>query len=167
MESRLDRTLGAVELTAAGLLAVITALSFAVVVLRYAFNVAVPDGFDFARNMLGVMIFWGIALASWRNDHIAVDLVWSAAGPRLRRALDVANGVIMLGCMAVFCWMMARKVLSTQASGLVTSDLRWPVWPYYLFAWLGLAAAVVLLALRVVRLATGRAVASVDPGFRD
>ncbi len=84
--SLVARLIGAMELFAAWLLAAITALTFTSVILRYAFNWSIPDSFDVGRNLLGIAIFWGIALAAYRGEHITVDLLWGALGPRARRA---------------------------------------------------------------------------------
>ena len=78
-----------IEVTAAGFLAVVTLLTFVSVILRYFFAWAIPDSYDFTRLLLGILIFWGMAVASYRGDHITVDLLWSAAPPKVQRAMDV------------------------------------------------------------------------------
>ena len=147
----IDRWIGAMELFAAWLLAAITALTFISVVLRYAFNWSIPDAFDIGRNLLGVAIFWGIALAAYRGEHITVDLLWSALGPRARRAMDAFAGTLALLCLAVFMWAMADKVLSTYRDNVLTFDLHLPVWIFYAVAWIGLALCIPLLLLRLWR----------------
>jgi hypothetical protein len=54
--------------------------------------------------------------------------------------------------MATFTVMMATKVWNTRLDNVQTFDLRLPVWPYYLIAWVGLAAAILLLIVRTFRL---------------
>jgi hypothetical protein len=44
------------------------------------------------------------------------------------------------------------KVISTRDANLQTFDLRLPVWPFFLVAWIGDAAAVLLIAVRTYRL---------------
>jgi len=148
----LDRIVGVFESAAGAFLAVVTALTFVSVVLRYAFNWGIPDAFDISRNLLGIVIFWGIGVAGHRGDHITVDLLWGAFGPRLRRAIDIFASILSLGGIAVFAWMMADKVLTTRADNVLTFDLHIPVWPFFLVAWIGLVLAVLLLLLRLVRL---------------
>ena len=150
--SPVDRFIDAIEVTAAGFLAIVTLLTFVSVILRYFFSWAVPDSYDFTRLLLGILIFWGMAVASYRGDHITVDLLWSAVPPWARRAMDVFAAVVILIAMATFTWMFAQKVIGTRADHVGTFDLRQPVWIYYLIAWVGLAASVLLLMLRTVRL---------------
>jgi TRAP-type C4-dicarboxylate transport system permease small subunit len=147
-----DRFIDLIEVTAAGFLAVVTLLTFVSVFLRYFFSWAIPDSYDITRLLLGILIFWGMAVASYRGDHITVDLLWSAAPPWARRGMDIFSALITLVGMATFTWMFAEKVINTRADHVLTFDLRQPVWIYYFVAWVGLAAAVLLLVLRTLRL---------------
>src|SRR5690606_9002401 len=83
------RLIDGIELTAAIFLAAVTILTFAAVMSRYLFSYGIPDSYDISSLLLGVLIFWGIAVASYRGDHITVDLLWSSVGPRARRAIDL------------------------------------------------------------------------------
>jgi TRAP-type transport system small permease protein len=147
-----DRFIDLIEVTAAGFLAVVTLLTFVSVILRYFFSWAIPDSYDVTRLLLGILIFWGMAVASYRGDHITVDLLYSAAHRNVQRAMDVFAALVTLVAMSTFTWMMAEKVLDTRSDHVGTFDLREPVWIYYLIAWLGLASSIVLLIARTVRL---------------
>jgi TRAP-type C4-dicarboxylate transport system permease small subunit len=151
-QSPVDRFIDTIEVTAAGFLAVVTLLTFVSVLLRYFFAWSIPDSYDFTRLLLGIVIFWGIAVASYRGDHISVDLLWSASPPWAKRAMDIFAALVTLIAMAAFTWMFAIKVLGTRADNVGTFDLRQPVWIYYAIAWIGLGSAVLLLVVRTVRL---------------
>jgi TRAP-type C4-dicarboxylate transport system permease small subunit len=151
---RLDTFVDGIERMAAIFLAVITALMFVSVFLRYLFSWSIPDSYDFMRLMLGVVILWGLASVSYRGEHITVDLLWGLLPRAARRALDVFANAVTLVAIGFFAWMMGSKVLSTRTDNVLTYDLQHPVWVYYLVAWIGLAAAVLLLAVRLVRLVT-------------
>jgi TRAP-type C4-dicarboxylate transport system permease small subunit len=117
------------------------------------FGFAIPDSFDISRLMLAVTIFWGIASTGYRNQHIQVDILWQTFGPRGRRGIDLVATGISLAFLGLFAWMLvAAKVPDSVRSGEATFDLRLPVWPFHLLAALGIVFAVVLLAVRVVRL---------------
>jgi TRAP-type C4-dicarboxylate transport system permease small subunit len=150
--SRLDRIIDAIELTAAGFLAVVTVNVFIAVILRYFFATGLPDSYDFGRLFLGILIFWGIAVANYRGDHITVDLVWGVCGPGLKRIMDIFAGLVSLGAMAVLTWMVGGKVISTYFDNVQTFDLNLPVWKFYLVAWIGIATSIVLLIVRTTRL---------------
>jgi TRAP-type C4-dicarboxylate transport system permease small subunit len=122
------------------------------VILRYFFSWAIPDSYDITRLLLGILIFWGMAVASYRGDHITVDLLWTSVPPWAQRAMDVFSALVTLVGMTAFTWMFAEKVIDMRANHIGTFDLREPVWVYYLVAWIGLASAVLLLILRTLRL---------------
>lgn len=150
-----QRVVAAVENTAAALLFVVTVLSFSAVVARYVFNTGIPDAFDGARYLLGAVIFWGIASASHRGDHITMDAVWAISGPRMRWAIDVfANAVVATG-LGFLLWKFSIKVVDTWNSNHGTVDLDLPVAAFYALAWVGLVAAFVFAAARLVRIMRG------------
>jgi TRAP-type C4-dicarboxylate transport system permease small subunit len=125
---------------------------FISVMLRYFFGFTIPDAYDFGQLLLGILIFWGIAATSYRGTHITVDLIWANVGPTWQRVIDVFATLVLLFIVSVQTYTLYDKVVSTYASNLLTFDLRLPVWPFYLVAWLGDVAAVLLIALRTYRL---------------
>jgi TRAP-type C4-dicarboxylate transport system permease small subunit len=150
--SPVDKFIDLIEVTAAGFLAVVTLLTFVSVILRYFFSWGIPDAYDVTSLLLGILIFWGMAVASYRGDHITVDLLWGAMPPLVQRTMDVFAALVTLIGMITFTWMFAEKVINIRAAHIGTFDLRQPVWIYYFVAWIGLASAVLLLVLRTLRL---------------
>jgi TRAP-type transport system small permease protein len=146
-----DRFIDGIELTAAAFLAAVTALIFVSVFLRYIFIWSIPDSYDLSSLGLGILIFWGIASASYRGEHISVDLLYGAMPPRIQRAMVLFADLVTLICLIVFTWMVAIKVLNTRADNVSTFDLRQPIWFYYFIAWIGLAAAIALMVVRTLR----------------
>ncbi len=125
---------------------------FVAVVLRKFFDTSIPDAYDFGRMLLGILIFWGIAATSYRGGHITVDLVWTAAGPRMKRAIDVFATLVLLFVVAVQTIMLFDKVRGTYVDNVQTYDLNIPTWPFYAVAWAGDVCAVLLIAIRTYRL---------------
>ncbi len=125
---------------------------FLSVLLRKFFSTSIPDSYDFGRLLLGVLIFWGIAATSYRGGHITVDLVWSAAGPRMKRAIDVFATLVLLFVVTVQTIMLFDKVRLTYVDNVQTYDLNLPTWPLFAVAWAGDVCAVVLIAIRTWRL---------------
>ena len=150
--SRMDRFIDAIEMVAAIFVGIVAADIFVSVALRKFFNTAIPDSYDFGRLLLGVLIFWGIAATSYRGGHITVDLVWSSAGPRMKRFIDVFATLVLLFVVIVQTVMLFDKVRSTYIDHVLTFDLNLPTWPLAAVAWAGDACAVVLIAIRAWRL---------------
>src|SRR5579885_1488319 len=148
----MDRFIDGIELIAAFFVGVVALDIFASVLLRYFFSVQIPDAYDFGRLLLGILIFWGIAATSYRGTHITVDLVWANASPRWQRIIDVFATSVLLFVVTVQTYTLFDKVRGTYADHVLTFDLRLPVWPFYLAAWIGDVSAVLLIAVRTYRL---------------
>src|SRR6516162_1157727 len=148
----MDRFINGIEWLAAIFVGIVAADIFISVLLRKLFSVSIPDSYDFGRLLLGILIFWGIAATSYRGAHITVDLVWSAAGPRMKQAIDIFATLVLLGVVTVQTGTLFDKVMTTRADHVLTYDLNLPVWPFFLVAWLGDISAVLLIAIRTYRL---------------
>ena len=150
--NRMDRFIDTIELIAAAFVGIVAADTFISVLLRYFFSMSIPDGYDFGRLLLGILIFWGIAATSYRGTHITVDLLYSAVGPRLQRAMDVFATLVLLFVVTVQTSMLFDKVVGTYNDHVLTFDLNLPTWPFFAVAWAGDVSAVVLIAVRTYRL---------------
>jgi len=148
----MDRFIDGIELAAAGFIGIVAVDIFVSVLLRYLFSASIPDSYDFGRLLLGILIFWGIAATSYRGGHITVDLIWAAAGPRGKRAIDVFATLVLLFVVTVQTIMLFDKVRTTRADHILTFDLHLPIWPFFAVAWAGDVSAVFLIAVRTYRL---------------
>jgi TRAP-type C4-dicarboxylate transport system permease small subunit len=148
----MDRIIDTIEAIAALFVGLVAADIFISVVLRRFFSVQIPDSYDFGRMLLGILIFWGIAATSYRGTHITVDLVWAQASPRWKRAIDIFATLVLLFVVTVQTYTLFDKVHSTYADHVLTYDLRRPTWPFFAIAWVGDVSAVVLIAIRTIRL---------------
>jgi TRAP-type C4-dicarboxylate transport system permease small subunit len=147
-----DKMINAIEWLAAMFVGIVALNIFVAVVLRKFFDTSIPDAYDFGRMLLGILIFWGIAATSYRGGHITVDLVWTAASPRMKRWIDVFATVVLLFVVAVQTATLFDKVRGTYVDHVLTYDMNIPTWPFYAVAWLGDVSAVVLIAIRTYRL---------------
>lgn len=138
-----------VEKIAALFLAIITVLVFISASARYLSNSPIPDAHAFASLFLGIALLWGLASASWRDEHIAVDLLYMTFPPGVKRLLDIVSTILLLIFCLLFCWMFWQQVQSVQDSGQVTVDTRLPIWPFYFLAWLGVLATCALVFARL------------------
>ncbi len=150
-ERVISRVSAFVDAAAAIFLAIITALTFTAVLLRYVFNLAFPGSFDVSRLLLGVAIFWGIAAAAWRNEHIQVDLLWQVMPRTVRKILDLFAEIVFAVFVGALAWMLYWQVDRVRGSGLTTFELAIPVWPFNAVAWLGILFCFLVLIARVIR----------------
>jgi len=150
-EALLRRVVQLVDGAAAVFLAVITLLTFAAVVMRYLLQMPFPGSFDVSRLLLGVAIFWGIAAAAYRKDHIQVDLFWQILPPAGRRILDIFSDIVFAIFIGAMAWMLFWQVDRVRISRQTTFELAIPIWPFYGIAWLGIALCFLVLIARILR----------------
>jgi TRAP-type C4-dicarboxylate transport system permease small subunit len=148
----MDWFIDSIEWIAAFFVGVVALNTFIAVFMRKFFSVTIPDYYNVGQFLLGILIFWGIAATSYRGTHITVDLVWSNVGPKAQRWIDVFATLVLLFVVTVQTYTLYDKVVTTRADGIVTMDLQLPIWPFFLVAWIGDVAAVVLIAFRTWRL---------------
>jgi TRAP-type C4-dicarboxylate transport system permease small subunit len=148
----MDRFIDGIELVAAFFVGLVAADIFISVMLRYFFNIQIPDAYDFGRLLLGILIFWGIAATSYRGTHITVDLVWANVDARYQRFIDVFATLVLLFVVSVQTYTLFDKVSGTYNDHVLTFDLRLPTWPFFAVAWAGDVSAVLLIAIRTWRL---------------
>lgn len=141
-----------VERAAGASLAAVALLVFVSVVLRDLFSVDLPDSFDFSRYLQGIAIFWGLAVTTYRNAHIVVDLLWELSGSKVRKAIDLFACSVSVSFMALFAWMLVTRFPAVVRAHQLTSDLRLPVWPFYAVAIAGIVAATAVGSIRLVEL---------------
>ena len=138
-----------VERIAGVFLAVVTMLIFISAGARYLWSSPIPDAYAFASLLLGVSLLWGLASASWRDEHISVDLLYMGFPKGLQRLVDVLGQLLILTFVALFCWMLLKQVGSVRVSGELTVDTRTAIWPFYFIAWMGVAASTLLILARI------------------
>ena len=147
-----DKIIHVIEWLAATFVGIVAADIFISVLLRKFFDTSIPDSYDLGRNLLGILIFWGIAATSYRGGHITVDLLWTSAGPRGKRFIDVFATLVLLFVVTVQTIMLFDKVSGTYRDNVLSYDLNLPIWPMFAVAWAGDVCAVILIAVRTWRL---------------
>ena len=129
-ERRAEAILGA---AAAALLLAMMVLTFADVVGRYLLRRPVPGAFEVTELMLLVLIFAGLPLVSYRDEHAAMDFIDRALGPLGLRLLVGAVHVLCAATMFALAWMVWRKADRIWAYRDTTDVLRIVYGPFVYF----------------------------------
>jgi TRAP-type C4-dicarboxylate transport system permease small subunit len=93
-------------LAAAGL-ALMVALVFGNVVLRYVFDSGIAVSEELSRWLFIWITFLGAIVALREGGHLGTDLLLARLPPRLRRACGVLAQLLMLG----ICWLLLQGTL--------------------------------------------------------
>lgn len=158
----MKRFLSITETVAAVILMLIALLTAGNVLLRNVFGLSVPDWYDLSRLLLGIAMFWGISIATYRAGHICVDALWEMATPSYRRYIDLSACLITLAFLVPLAWMVWVKVSTTGTQ--VTSDLRLSFTWFYAVAAIGAVVAVILAGLRTYEVVRGHDLDGKLPG---
>ncbi|MBO6718601.1 MAG: TRAP transporter small permease [Rhizobiaceae bacterium] len=156
IEAVLERLSLIIERVAAVMLAAITILVVVSAAGRYLFSMPIPDAFDLSRLLIGAAIMWGFASVGYRGSHIKVELFADMLPPAFQRAVNLFAWGVLLVFTVLLCWKMGARVLSAQASGEATMDLRLSAWPVMALIWGGVLVSIFTILARLILIATGR-----------
>lgn len=156
MSARMDAFLRRIELVASGALFALVVLVFVSVSLRYLWGAPLKDQFDLSRMLLGVAVFWGIAAAAASDEWVRGDVFWDRLSPAARKAIDVFGRLVVVVAFVVLAWQVGFKFIDVMRAGELTSELRWPIWPFYGVMCFGSALALVGCIVRLVRVVLHR-----------
>ena len=119
-------------------------LTFVDVVARYLFNRPVRGAFEVTELLLLVLIFAGLPLVSYADEHALMDFVDRLLGPRGQRSLQGAVHALCAGVMGLLAWLVWKKADRIWAYGDATDVLRIAYGPfvYFMAAMIGLTALI-------------------------
>lgn len=135
---RADVLLGVV---ASAILFAMMLLTVVDVVARYVFNRPLRGAFEVTELMLLVLIFAGLPLVSFSDEHAVMDFIDRVLGPRalgwLQRAVQLANAAFLL-FLAWLMWLKADRIWGYRDT---TDVLRIVYGPFVYFMAVSLALA--------------------------
>lgn len=123
----LQNTLG----VAAGLLLFcLIAVTCVDVVGRYFFASPLSGAFEITEIVLAALVFMALPLTTERREHIEVDLLNMATGPRMQRYLSAFAGLFSAALLMTLAWRLASHAASAFEDGAVTNALSIPLAPF-------------------------------------
>jgi len=146
-ERRADALLGVV---ASAVLFAMMLLTVVDVVARYVFSRPLRGAFEVTELMLLVLIFAGLPLVSFSDEHAVMDFIDRVIGPRsqlwLERLVQLVNAVFMF----LLTWLVWRKADRIWAYGDTTDVLRILYGPFVYFMAVTLALAGLIHLYKVI-----------------
>jgi TRAP-type transport system small permease protein len=156
-ERRSNRLLDhGVEAIAAAMLAVMVALVFGNVVLRYGFNSGIAVSEELARFLFVWLVFMGSVLAARRREHLGMDSFRNLFGPAGRRVLDAIAEAAVAALSALFLWGAVRMAMVTADNALPITGL--PTWTIYAAGIVSAAGILIVSLLHLAQHLAGREV---------
>ncbi|GAB4404045.1 MAG: TRAP transporter small permease [Rhodoferax sp.] len=112
----------------ASMLALMTALTFVQVVLRYVFNSGLSWALELTTVFFAFMIFVGISYGVRVGSHIGVDALVKMLDSRARRAVSVLAVLLCLCYVGLVLTGATRYVLKMYDAGVEFEDMPIPRW---------------------------------------
>jgi TRAP-type C4-dicarboxylate transport system permease small subunit len=140
-ERRAEACLG---VAASAILFTMMVLTFVDVVARYVFNRPVRGAFEVTELLLVVLIFAGLPLVSWADEHVTMDFIDRLIGPRARHRLARGVHVVSAAIMALLTWLVwlkADRIWAYRDATDVLGILYGP-FVYFMAVMIGVAGAV-------------------------
>jgi len=144
---RADVVLGA---AAAGILLAMMLLTVVDVIARYVFSRPVRGAFEVTELMLVVLIFAGLPLVSFTDEHAVMDFIDRLLGPRGQQWLQRSVQAACAGFVFLLTWLVWRKADRIWAYRDTTDVLRIVYGPFVYFMALTLGLAGVIHLYKVI-----------------
>jgi TRAP-type C4-dicarboxylate transport system permease small subunit len=140
-ERRVEGLLG---VAASAILMGMMLLTFTDVVARYVFSRPLRGAFEVTELMLLVLIFAGLPLVSFSDEHAVMDFIDRLLGSRGRRWLERLVQAACAAFMFLLAWLVWRKADRIWAYRDTTDVLRIVYGPfvYFMAITLGLAGLI-------------------------
>lgn len=116
---------------------VVTVVTFANVVVRYASDSQFAWSEELVINLFVLMIMMGCALCARDGSLISLSLIFDflkVKGKKIFVAIATVVNCVFYGVLLYTGW---EKVLSQMASGKHTYSLNWPEWVFSIFLPIG------------------------------
>ena len=139
-KGRVEAVLG---VASSAILLAMMLLTFVDVVARYLFNRPVRGAFEVTELLLLVLIFAGLPLVSFADEHAVMDFVDRLLGRRGQRGLEGLVQALCAVAMAGLAWVVWKKADRIWAYRDATDVLRIVYGPFVYF----MAAMIALTAL--------------------
>ena len=121
---------GALNLIGVCAIPLIAIVVTADVIGRYFFNHPISGALDLSELLLVVVVCSALAYTAAVRGHMSVDVVTSRLSPRMQALLSVLTGLTGLPVLWLLTYYAAREGINTYSSGLETSILHMPIYPF-------------------------------------
>ncbi len=142
----LNRILLAISMTMLILMMLLISID---VIMRYIFNAPVQGSFELTEYLMAVLIPFSIAYCAEQKSHVAVDLVYERLKKPLQNALDIFTAVLSIALTTLLVWQSYRYIFEVKASGLTSSVLLIPSYPFVAPTCIGMAVFALVLIVQL------------------
>lgn len=144
---RLSQLLSAIAAAILALMMFLTALD---VCLRYFFNRPLAGAFELVGYMMAILVPFSIVYCYQEKGHIVVDLFMERFRPKTRAIVDIITITITMLFTLVIAWQNVIHFIEVKHSGLTSSVLSIPEYPFISPTAVAFATASLILLVRLL-----------------
>ena len=136
--------------SAAAILAVMMFLTALDVCLRYFFNRPLAGAFELVGYMMAILVPFSIAYCYQERGHIVVDLFMEKFRKKTRLGVDIITVFLTMIFTALIAWQNVIHFFEVKHSGLTSSVLSIPEYPFISPTAVAFATASLILFVRLL-----------------
>ncbi len=103
-------------------------VTFTDVILRYFFNAPISGAVEIIYILMGLLVFLGLALVTFEDGHIRVDVITNLMPRSLRRWVDLLVGLLSVGVAALVAWRLTIVAVDKVEERDATMIFELPIW---------------------------------------
>ena len=127
----LKRVVWALETFSSAPLVALMVLTVIDVALRELLGTPILGVIELQAYFLVLLTYSAMGALGWKGEHVAIDFVYDAFGPRLKALLDSFTnliGALLFGAFAVQTWRSGNALAENLEKSLT---LDWPIAPWH------------------------------------
>ncbi len=120
------------------------------ILLRTVFNRPILGTIEYVGFLMAAVIGLSLAFCAVQNAHIAVNFVVERFPARMQAAVDVLVNALACGFWGLMAWQLWVYAGSLAASGVVSSTVQVPYYPFVYLVSTGLFTLSMVLLTRLI-----------------
>ncbi len=136
----------------ASMLALMMLLTALDVGLRYIFNRPLSGAFELVEYMMAILVPFSIAYCAQQKEHVGVDLIIERFSRKIRTVFDIITTFITLIFVIVIAWQNVLYFFEVKGSGLTSSVLLIPAYPFIAPTAIAFATFALILVVHLIEL---------------
>jgi tripartite ATP-independent transporter DctM subunit len=133
------------------LLALMMFITAADVFFRYVLNSSIAGAVELNEVMLILVVFFSVAQAAARKDHVRVELLVSRLPLRVQTVFNVVSDTGVFGLSFLIAWQAALFALDKWQKGLTTAVLSIPIYPFIILFALSMILFCLIILLDLIK----------------
>jgi TRAP-type C4-dicarboxylate transport system permease small subunit len=136
----------------AAMLALMMFLTAMDVGLRYAFNRPLAGAFELAGYMMAILVPFCIVYCAQQKGHVAVDIIMKRFSKKTGNVVDILTTFITLIFVIIIAWQNVIYFFEVKGSGLTSSVLLIPTYPFIAPIAIGFGAFALILLVHLLEM---------------